>query len=79
MPIEFARSERSTVGIEWEIAIVDRASGLITARPRTLLALKAAVAAGLAWLVVLPFSGVADDYPYYAPLGAVVATSTSGI
>ncbi|MFE5671968.1 glutamate--cysteine ligase [Agromyces sp. NPDC056523] len=27
MPIEFARSERSTVGIEWEIAIVDRASG----------------------------------------------------
>ncbi len=27
MPIEFARSARSTVGIEWEIAIVDRASG----------------------------------------------------
>lgn len=42
-----------------------------------MLALKAAVAAGLAWLVVIPFSGVADDYPYYAPLGAVVATSTS--
>ncbi|HEU4756503.1 MAG TPA: glutamate--cysteine ligase [Agromyces sp.] len=27
MQIEFARSERSTVGIEWELAIVDRASG----------------------------------------------------
>ncbi|KQM83213.1 glutamate--cysteine ligase [Agromyces sp. Leaf222] len=27
MPIEFARSARSTVGIEWEIAIVDRATG----------------------------------------------------
>ncbi|MEC5186176.1 carboxylate-amine ligase [Cryobacterium sp. MP_3.1] len=25
--IEFARSERSTVGIEWELALVDRASG----------------------------------------------------
>ncbi|SFR75445.1 carboxylate-amine ligase [Agromyces sp. CF514] len=27
MPIEFARSPRSTVGIEWEIAIVDRTTG----------------------------------------------------
>ena len=27
MPIEFARSARSTVGLEWEIAIVDRATG----------------------------------------------------
>ncbi|PJJ63624.1 glutamate--cysteine ligase [Compostimonas suwonensis] len=27
MEIEFAQSERSTVGIEWEIALVDRASG----------------------------------------------------
>ena len=25
--IEFARSERSTVGIEWELALVDRATG----------------------------------------------------
>ena len=30
-----------------------------------------------AWLVVLPFGGVADDYPYYAPLGAVAAVSMS--
>ena len=27
MQIDFARSARSTVGLEWEIAIVDRASG----------------------------------------------------
>jgi carboxylate-amine ligase len=27
MPIEFARSPRSTVGLEWEVAIVDRATG----------------------------------------------------
>ncbi|WP_353814343.1 glutamate--cysteine ligase [Agromyces sp. SYSU T00266] len=27
MAIEFARSERSTVGIEWELAIVDRSTG----------------------------------------------------
>jgi len=41
--------------------------------PRVPLALKSAAAAGLAWLAVLPLGGVADDYPYYAPLGAVVA------
>ena len=41
--------------------------------PRVPLALKSAFAAGLAWLAVLPLGGVADEYPYYAPLGAVVA------
>jgi uncharacterized membrane protein YgaE (UPF0421/DUF939 family) len=41
------------------------------------LALKAALAAGAAWLLVQPFGGVADDYPYYAPLGAVVVMSTT--
>lgn len=35
------------------------------------------MAAVLAWLVVLPFGGAADDYDYYAPLGAVVSVSTS--
>ena len=57
--------------------LVERFERLVAGRPRTVLALKAAVAAGLAWLVVIPFSGVADDYPYYAPLGAVVVTSTT--
>lgn len=42
-----------------------------------MLALKAALAAGAAWLLVQPFGGVADDYPYYAPLGAVVVMSTT--
>lgn len=40
-------------------------------------AARAAVAATLAWFAVMPFGGFADDYPYYAPFGAVVvATST---
>ncbi|MDQ4055468.1 MAG: hypothetical protein M3237_22635 [Actinomycetota bacterium] len=29
----------------------------------------------IAWVVVQPLGGFADDYPFYAPLGAVVATS----
>ena len=41
------------------------------------MAVKAALAAGLAWLAVQPIDGVAEDYPYYAPLGAVVAVSTT--
>lgn len=40
------------------------------------LAIKAALAAALAWLIIRPFAGVADDYPYYAPLGAVVVVSS---
>jgi uncharacterized membrane protein YgaE (UPF0421/DUF939 family) len=40
-------------------------------------AVKAAVAATVAWLVVLPMWGVADEYPYYAPLGAVIAVSST--
>ncbi|MBX9244898.1 hypothetical protein ICW40_08745 [Actinotalea ferrariae] len=41
--------------------------------PRTGLAVKAALAATLAWLVALRLPPPAGDYPYYAPLGAVVA------
>ncbi len=39
---------------------------------RVLLALKAAIAAGIAWWVALLVPGVASNYPYYAPLGALV-------
>jgi uncharacterized membrane protein YgaE (UPF0421/DUF939 family) len=46
-------------------------------RPRLLVALRAATAATMAWLVVLPLGGVADDYPYYAPLGAVIASTAT--
>ncbi|GHE13433.1 FUSC family protein [Klenkia taihuensis] len=45
--------------------------------PRWGMALKAAVAASLAWAVAQLVPGSAGDYPYYAPLGAVVATSTT--
>lgn len=41
--------------------------------------LRAAVAAGAAWLAVQMLGGVAEDYPYYAPLGAVVAVTASVI
>jgi uncharacterized membrane protein YgaE (UPF0421/DUF939 family) len=49
----------------------------LNARPRLALAAKAALAAALAWLLVLPLGGFADDYPYYAPLGAVIAVTST--
>jgi uncharacterized membrane protein YgaE (UPF0421/DUF939 family) len=45
--------------------------------PRLGLAAKTAVAAAVAWLLVQPFGDFVHSYPYYAPLGAVVAMSTS--
>lgn len=42
---------------------------------RAVLALKVAVAATLSWVLIAPFGGVADEYPYYAPLGAVVSVA----
>lgn len=47
-----------------------RARHLIT-HGRLLLAVKAALAAGIAWWLALKVPGVAAQYPYYAPLGAV--------
>ncbi len=41
--------------------------------PRLQLAAKAAIAAGLAFLIAPFMPGSAADYPYYAPLGALVA------
>lgn len=49
----------------------------VARQPRLAMAVKAAVAAALAWMVVQPIGGVVDSYPYYAPLGAVVAVSTT--
>ena len=51
--------------------------GSLARHPRLPMAVKAAAAAALAWLVVLPIGGVADDYPYYAPFGAVIAVSAT--
>ena len=45
--------------------------------PRWGLAVKAALAAAIAWAIALGVPGPAGDYPYYAPLGAVIATSTT--
>ncbi|MFI7481827.1 aromatic acid exporter family protein [Kocuria sp. M1R5S2] len=40
---------------------------------RILLALKTALAVALSWVVAQRMPGVIDDYPYYAPLGAISA------
>lgn len=47
-----------------------RARHLIT-HDRVLLAIKTALAAAVAWWIALRVPGVAAQYPYYAPLGAV--------
>jgi uncharacterized membrane protein YgaE (UPF0421/DUF939 family) len=41
------------------------------------MAVKAALAASLAWALVQVVPGPAAEYPYYAPLGALIATSTT--
>ncbi|MBG6224378.1 uncharacterized membrane protein YgaE (UPF0421/DUF939 family) [Arthrobacter sp. CAN_A2] len=41
--------------------------------PQLLLAAKAAFAAALAWTIALAIPGTAAEYPYYAPLGALLA------
>lgn len=56
-------------------ALVDAASERGLDPGRAALAVRAAVAAAAAWLVVLPLGGLADEYPYYAPFGAVVAVT----
>lgn len=44
-------------------------------RPRFALGIRAAIAAALAWVVAGLLPGPAADYPYYAPFGAVIATT----
>jgi uncharacterized membrane protein YgaE (UPF0421/DUF939 family) len=54
------------------------ALGRVWARhPRLGLAVKAALAAAIAWAVAQVLPGPAGDYPYYAPLGALLATTTT--
>lgn len=55
----------------------DRLHHRVRAEPRLLLAGKTAAAAALAWLLVQPLGGFVQNYPYYAPLGATVAMTTS--
>ncbi|MEE6286379.1 hypothetical protein V2J52_01775 [Georgenia sp. MJ173] len=47
------------------------------AHPRLALALRAGLAASAAWALARVLPGPAADYPYYAPFGAVVATTFS--
>ena len=56
---------------------VARVRDALARYPRVPRATKAAVAAVLAWLAVQPLGGAADEYPYYAPLGAVIAVSAT--
>jgi hypothetical protein len=49
-------------------------TGLVR-QPRLLLAAKAALAVAIAWLIAPLVPGVAEEYPYYAPLGALVSMS----
>lgn len=44
------------------------------AHPRLLQAAKTAVGVAIAWKLAPLMPGVADDYPYYAPLGVIVAS-----
>ena len=44
------------------------------AHPRLLQAVKTAVAVAIAWKLAPLMPGVANDYPYYAPLGVIVAS-----
>jgi len=47
-----------------------------TSHPRIALALRAAVAAAVAWSLVRFVPG-SQDYPYYAPFGAIIATTST--
>jgi uncharacterized membrane protein YgaE (UPF0421/DUF939 family) len=49
----------------------------VTTSPRLGLAARAAAAASVSWGLVHALPGFAAEYPYYAPLGAVIATSTT--
>ncbi|TQO18801.1 aromatic acid exporter family member 1 [Rhodoglobus vestalii] len=58
------------------LAPVKRTAGRMKSeitRARILQAAKAAIAVGLAWTIAPHLPGVADNYPYYAPLGAIVS------
>ncbi len=57
--------------------VLGRSRRVWARHPRLGMAVKAALAASLAWALVQLVPGPAADYPYYAPLGALIATSTT--
>jgi uncharacterized membrane protein YgaE (UPF0421/DUF939 family) len=60
--------------VNWSLPELVR---LVNRHPHLVRALRTALAAAVSWLLVMPIPGPADRYPYYAPLGAVVAVSTT--
>jgi uncharacterized membrane protein YccC len=58
-------------------AVIDAGTRLKSwlAHPRLLLAIKTSIAVGFAWLLAGLIPGAAEEYPYYAPLGAVISMS----
>ena len=57
--------------------VTHRVQSTARAHPSLFLAVKAALAAMLAWLVVQPIGDFATGYDFYAPLGALTVVSTS--
>ncbi|WP_256971593.1 FUSC family protein, partial [Microbacterium esteraromaticum] len=56
----------------WIVAFIHsiREAGSLS---RLLLVVKTALAVGAAWVIAPHMPGVTDDYPYYAPLGALIS------
>ncbi|MFH5821240.1 aromatic acid exporter family protein [Georgenia sp. AZ-5] len=60
-----------SAGRSWAV----RLSRSFVRHPRAAMAVRAALAAAIAWYVAGLLPGPAAEYPYYAPMGAVIATS----
>lgn len=56
----------------WAAAFV-HSVGEAVSPSRLLLVIKTALAVGLAWVIAPHMPGVTDEYPYYAPLGALIS------
>ncbi|MFC7022077.1 hypothetical protein ACFQHV_02945 [Promicromonospora thailandica] len=74
-----ATPRRSTIVRSLAVRTVSALREHWVRHPRWSLAAKGALAAALAWLVGLVAPAPFSEYPYYAPLGAVVATSTTAV
>ena len=74
---EPARGARARAAARWARDAVSAAQRRWVRHPRWSLAVKGAVAAALAWFVGVLAPEPFSDYPYYAPLGAVVATTST--
>lgn len=59
------------------LGTVERLRRAWATNPRGAMAVRAAIAAGLAWWAALLLPDPASEFPYYAPMGAVIATSTT--